>query len=247
MVVGLTNSIDPQSVKEDLRRCTFIALSLFRKDKKGLWKRLPNAHKEWVLLTLMGFTTALYPSRYSEGHWEIRKLIKNGHRALRSALPVHEPGGSLSGDLAYWDHKPTEKEVIARLRAIHKAIDIACDGLVVQPLNNGVFQAKGHHLDSYPSFMRAIKLEAEMQTTEEGVVGNIEWNISKRGILKPVIVFRDPIAFEGADVERCTGINANFIEANDIRPGRKVKLIRSGEVIPRLMQVFLNGKWKDVV
>jgi len=244
-VVGLTNSIDPKAVKEDLKRCTFIALSLFRKDKKGIWKRLYNSHKEWVLLTLMGFTTSLNPTRYSEGHWKLRKLIAEGHRALKSVLPVHEFGGSL-GEQAYWDHYPTADEVIKRMQAIHKAVDVYCDGLVIQPINNKVFQDRNHHLDSHPSFMRAIKLDPSQQTTYEGVVGNIEWNISKRGLLKPVIIFREGIEVESATIDRCTGINARFIEVNDIRPGRRVKCIRSGEVIPRLISVYRNGKWISV-
>lgn len=246
MVVGLVNNIDPLSVRQDLRRCTFIALMLFRKNKDGVWRRLSSSHKEWVMLTLMGFTTAVAPTRYSDGHWKIRKLIQEGHNALRKVLPVHEYGGAL-GDLVYWDHKPTEAEVVARMQDIHKAVDIACDGLVVQPIDNRVFQRKGQHLDSHPGFMRAIKLAPEMQTTMEGVVGRIEWKISKRGLLKPVIIFRTSVSFEGADVDRCTGINAKFIKANDIRPGRKVKLIRSGEVIPRLMQIYRDGRWSAVV
>lgn len=255
MVSGLLNRDDSDAIRTDLRRCTFIALQLFRKDSKGVWRRPSSAHKEWVYLTLMGFTTALNPVRYSQGHWNLRRLVKEGHECLRDRLPVHELGGSI-GELAYWDHAPTEAEVVERMQAIHKVVDIACDGIVVQPIDNKVFQNRGEHLERRPAFIRAVKLDVQDQESFEGKVGEIQWRVTKRGIVMPRLVLAKSIETESATIDHATCNNAAFVNKWGLRPGRRLKMIRSGDVIPRIvavrdgptwvpLQVKVGGKWRD--
>jgi DNA ligase (NAD+) len=241
MVAGLFNSNDAVGDKEHLRRCTFIALHLFRKEN-GVWRRPFDAHKEWVYLTLMGFTTALNPVRYSEGHWKLREMVKQGHESLRRVLPVFEMGGSVGAN-AYWDHIPSEEEVKERLNTIHAAVDIQCDGLVVQPLNNKVFQAKKEQLATHPAFMRAIKLEPQDQKKFEGVVDHIEWKVKKRGLVRPRLILKKGIQVEGAMINHATCNNAAFVTKWALQPGRRLQLIRSGDIIPRIVSVLHRGNW----
>jgi NAD-dependent DNA ligase len=95
LCAGLINRKDASEVKDILKDCTFVAYNLFYKNKQGVWVRPFSTHKEWIYLTLAGFTTAVSPVRYSKGHWKLRSLVANGHETLRSLLPVHELGGSL--------------------------------------------------------------------------------------------------------------------------------------------------------
>ena len=245
LCAGLMNRVDISEVKDILKDCTFIALQLFQKTSKG-WRRNFNAHSEWVHLTLFGFTTATNPVRYSAGHWKIYKAVKDGHEAIRHVLPVFEQGGTL-GDLIYWDSIPTEDEIIERMNSIFSIVDIGCDGIVVQPIDNKVFQLQGEHLAPLPSFIRAVKFEVHDQLTREGLIKEVEWTVSKRGLLKPVLILKKGLEFNGVIVDRCNGINAKNIKLHQLQAGTKVKLCRSGDAIPRLLQVFKQGKWVKVV
>ncbi len=241
MVAGLLNRIDPDRVATDLERCTFIALQLWRQNERGAWVRPPSAQKEWLFLDMLGFTNALNPTRYAPGDATIRKMIASGTRSLRSALPVREVGGSI-GSLSVWTKPPTAEEVVARMNAIHGAVDVRCYGIVVQPMQNGFWQRRGDQHQRRPSFMRAIKLEVQDQESYRGVVGEIEWNVSKRGLVKPRLVLATPIDVEGVEVTHATCNNAAFVARWGLRPGRHLKLVRSGDVIPRIVAVY-DGRW----
>ena len=68
------------------------------------------------------------------------------------------------------------------------------------------------------------------------IVKNIEWNVSKHGYLKPRILF-DTIRLDGVNVKYTTGFNAKYIKDNKIGPGSILKIIRSGDVIPHILEV----------
>jgi len=84
------------------------------------------------------------------------------------------------------------------------------------------------------------------------IVKNIEWNVSKHGYLKPRILF-DSIRLDGVNVKYTTGFNAKYIKDNNIGPGTILKIIRSGDVIPHILEVVkstnaqlpsnINYKW----
>ena len=69
-------------------------------------------------------------------------------------------------------------------------------------------------------------------------VSNIEWNISKDGLLKPVVQFERSIKLSGADVRQATGFNAAFIRDKVLGPGAVVSVTRSGDVIPHIVDVL---------
>ena len=69
------------------------------------------------------------------------------------------------------------------------------------------------------------------------VVTHVEWNASKIGLLKPIVHF-EPIQFPGAVVSKATGYNAAFIISNGIAPGTVITVIRSGEVIPKIVDIL---------
>jgi NAD-dependent DNA ligase len=68
----------------------------------------------------------------------------------------------------------------------------------------------------------------------ETFVKNVEWNISKSGYFKPRIEIL-PVELYGTTVTWCTGFNAKTIIDNGIGVGAKIKLTKSGSVIPYWM------------
>lgn len=67
-------------------------------------------------------------------------------------------------------------------------------------------------------------------------VKEVEWNISKNGYLKPRVRI-EPVDLVGVTITHATGFNAKFIRDNMIGPGAKVKITRSGDVIPFIVDV----------
>lgn len=74
----------------------------------------------------------------------------------------------------------------------------------------------------------AFKFPAE---TKETTIREIEWNLSKTKYLVPTIIV-DPIELSGATVSRAAGCNAKMVLDKQWGVGAKVKMTRSGEVIP---------------
>ena len=112
------------------------------------------------------------------------------------------------------------------------------DGIVLT-LNDISFVSKD--VGTYIKYdASAFKFKAE---TAETFVTGIEWNLSKTKYLIPVIQV-SPIQLSGATVKRCSGCNAKYILNNKICPGKKVKITRSNEVIPKLLEIQNeDGRW----
>jgi len=82
------------------------------------------------------------------------------------------------------------------------------------------------------AFKHLLQLETATVKVREVV-----WNVSKDGLLKPVVQFADPVRLSGVSIERATGFNAAYIRDNKIGPGAEVIIKRAGDVIPHIMSV----------
>lgn len=87
-----------------------------------------------------------------------------------------------------------------------------------------------------PDHAFAFKMVLSDQIAEVKVV-NVEWNPSKDGYLKPRVQI-EPIKLGGVRIEHATGFNGAFIYNNNIGVGSLIKIIRSGDVIPHILQVI---------
>ena len=77
------------------------------------------------------------------------------------------------------------------------------------------------------------------KVNSSGVAANvvgIEWNLSMGRLMKPVVLI-EPTEISGTTIQRVTGYNANYIVTNKIKKGVIVYIIKSGEVIPRIVDV----------
>jgi DNA ligase (NAD+) len=85
-----------------------------------------------------------------------------------------------------------------------------------------------------PDYSVKIKLISDGVETE---VLDIEWSISKGGLLKPVVVIA-PVVLDGAKISRVTAYNAGFVVAQGIGVGAIVRVVRSGAVIPKIVETI---------
>lgn len=69
---------------------------------------------------------------------------------------------------------------------------------------------------------------------------DVEWNISRHGLYKPVVTFA-PVRIAGASVSRATAHNAKNVEKG-IGPGAVLEIVRSGEVIPKIVKIVKKAK-----
>ena len=91
-----------------------------------------------------------------------------------------------------------------------------------------------------PKYGFAYKDILEDQIAETEVI-KVEWNISKDGYIKPRIHLK-PVQVAGITIKHVTGNNAKYIKDNGIGKGTKIKIIRSGDVIPKIHEVLVKKK-----
>ena len=114
--------------------------------------------------------------------------------------------------------------------------DYEIDGIILEVNNLATQESLGRETSSgNPVWARAFKHESFEQKAESEVIG-ISWNISKNGLLKPIIHI-NPIRLDGVTVSNVTGNNARFIKDMGIGVGAKVIVKRSGMVIPKIVDV----------
>ena len=104
------------------------------------------------------------------------------------------------------------------------------DGIIVISDNLYTRNTSGN-----PSYMFAFKMLTDdaIHTTE---VLSVEWNISKWGQLKPVVIVK-PVVLKDITIQRATAHNAKYIKDNSLGKGAIIKITRSKDVIPYILYV----------
>lgn len=115
--------------------------------------------------------------------------------------------------------------------------DYEIDGIILEVNNLDLQENLGRETSSNnPCYARAFKHDSFEQKAEATVLG-ISWNISKHGLLKPVLHIT-PIKLDGVTVSNVTGNNAKFVKDMGLGVGAKVVVKRSGMVIPLIVEVL---------
>ena len=117
------------------------------------------------------------------------------------------------------------------------------DGLIIE-INDLSLQNKlGRETSSNnPVWARAFKHPSFEQSAESEVIG-ISWNISKQGLLKPILHIT-PVRLDGVTVSNVTGNNARFVKDMGLGVGAKVLVKRSGMVIPIIADVLTTVEFQ---
>jgi DNA ligase (NAD+) len=120
----------------------------------------------------------------------------------------------------------------------HKwSIDYEIDGLIIEIDDLSLQDKLGRETSSNnPVWARAFKHPSFEQSAESEVIG-ISWNISKQGLLKPILHIT-PVRLDGVTVSNVTGNNARFVKDMGLGVGAKVIVKRSGMVIPIIADVL---------
>lgn len=124
-----------------------------------------------------------------------------------------------------------EKELSDR----KKNSEFEVDGIVVID-DSEVYE----HEDSNPSYSVAFKMNTE-ENMKDVEVKRINWSASKHGYLQPVIEI-EPVELSGTTITFVTAHNAKYVVDNNIGPKSIIKIVRSGDVIPYVVEVVKPSK-----
>ena len=116
------------------------------------------------------------------------------------------------------------------LKYFRESYKYECDGIIIT--NNEIYKRQNKN----PDHSFAFKMMHDEQIAETKII-HIEWNPSKDGLLKPRVHI-EPIQLGGVTIHHATGFNAAFIVKNKLGVGAVVKIIRSGDVIPYIMETI---------
>lgn len=108
------------------------------------------------------------------------------------------------------------------------------DGFVVVVNNKELSDSMGYNSRHHHSVL-AIKEQGEAKTVE---VKDVVLQIGRTGRITPVI-YIEPTDLSGAIVSRVTGHNIVLLKERGIGKGAKIKVVRSGEVIPYVVDVVV--------
>ncbi len=105
------------------------------------------------------------------------------------------------------------------------------DGLVYRLHDNDNYKKAGYTAH-HPRGAFALKEQKEGVVT---TLKNVIWQVGKSGIVSPVAIL-DPVNVGDALVSRATLHNIEYIRALNLELGCQVEVIRSGEIIPRILR-----------
>lgn len=109
------------------------------------------------------------------------------------------------------------------------------DGIIVQSDSE-----YDRNTDGNPSYLFAFKMTF-LDAIHETEVKDIEWNVSKWGQLKPVAIIA-PVDLGDVTISRATAHNAKYVVENSLGPGAVIKVTRSKDVIPYIVEVVAQAE-----
>ena len=112
------------------------------------------------------------------------------------------------------------------------AITYPTDGLVYR-LDN----YEKHHMQGFTSQHPRGSFALKSDKTASGItrINKVVWQVGKSGRISPVAIL-EPVQIGDAIVRRATLHNINIIDELNLEIGCEVQVIRSGEIIPRIVR-----------
>ncbi len=189
----------------------------------------------------------IFPSRpmlQITGEVVAPKSIKNARNYAAGALNLKDYGEFISRDISFiaygvqpFNYPTWTEEMEALSKCGFDVItqeewhQYPTDGMVCRIDDQHDFKSKGY-TSNHPRAAYALK---RIQTGVETTLVDVLWQVGKSGVVSPVGIL-EPIEIDGALVSKATLHNIKYIEGLNLEIGCKVEVIRSGEIIPRIVR-----------
>jgi len=172
------------------------------------------------------------------------KIIKNARNYAAGALNLKDTEEFKTRDLRFiaygvqesWNDSWTDDMIFLSESGFSTVIasnwiEYPDDGLVFRIDNHEEFKSRGY-TSHHPRGAYALKqIQAGVITKLVDVV----WNVGKSGVVAPVAILK-PVEIDGAMVSKATLHNMRYIVDLDLEIGCDVEVIRSGEIIPKIVR-----------
>ena len=116
-----------------------------------------------------------------------------------------------------------------------ETMDYEIDGLVV--CSNAIHERP---YGENPDYLRAFKKPLAILTARTTVT-EVTWDVSREGYLRPVVHF-EPVSLNDVIISKASGHNAKMIQDSGLGAGSVIDIIRSGGVIPKIINVVEPAK-----
>lgn len=173
--------------------------------------------------------------------WEVRQTSVIGyldHLAARLQLQeLADLGFGLPDDVTI----NNADELIAALNRMVPTLsdvnaEVGRDGLVLK-INSWPLREKLGVGSKFANYQTCFKAQ---NAKTETILKEVVWQVGRQGRLTPVGIV-EPVVLAGATIERVTLNNLSWIRDMGLKLGSRVMLMRSGDVIPKIVEV-LDGE-----
>lgn len=115
------------------------------------------------------------------------------------------------------------------------------DGIIIQ---DDIYYER--NTSKNPKYAKAFKMDS-MSESAITTVKQIIWTPSKDAGLRPVVEFNQ-VHLAGVNITKASAYNAKYVKENGLGKGSSIEIIRSGDVIPKIINVLTVGdpEWPDV-
>lgn len=124
-----------------------------------------------------------------------------------------------------------------KMKSVRDNFEMMLDGMVIKVDNIESQEELGYTVKN-PRHSCAYKFPAIEKITK---IKDIIIQVGRSGVMTPVAIV-EPTNIEGVVIERATLHNFDEIERKDIRIGDSVIILRSGDVIPKIVKVLINER-----
>jgi DNA ligase (NAD+) len=194
------------------------------------------------------------------GEIVVDKEYYNKNLAQHFTHPRNFVAGLVGSDTLSTHAQQALKDGAIHLVLFYSLPSVLCRGdqLVadVDTLCKEVFSACDYHTDGAVISVSNKDLRAELGSTSHhhcwqiakktkgdtaiATVEGVTWQVGRSGRITPVINI-EPTDLSGATIRNVTAHHAGYIHANNIGLGAKLEIVRSGEVIPSILNIIEEG------
>ncbi len=111
------------------------------------------------------------------------------------------------------------------------------DGVVIK-IDSFSLQARLGFTNKSPKWAIAYKFKPEMKET---TLLEVQYQVGRTGAITPVAIL-EPVYISGSTVSRCTLHNEDEIKRLDLHLGDRVKIVKSGEIIPKIIEILKDQR-----
>ena len=158
-------------------------------------------------------------------------------KTLGFALPVPKLLTSPAKVEAYLQEVQHKMDTFDNLREDSPEGKIPLDGAVLS-FNDLVYARELGNTSHHPRSRMAFKWQGE---TAVAKIIDIVWDTSRFGIVTPVAEI-EPTFLNNASIRRVTLHNVANVKLYNLKRGTHIKIVRSGEVIPKFLEVVQEGE-----